>query len=167
MLQYRKSLRGLFMKRTCCLLLVLLCIAFSVAAESVVRLEPGLYTVGEYLTTGHWCAQVTGITDFSVVWGNENGTQSVQLTGDCGVVSFEMHLMEGDTLEISGRSVQLVRYTGGESETTRYIGNKNSHVFHFENCDSVTRIKESNKVLFESRDAAAQSGYKPCDNCKP
>ncbi len=48
-----------------------------------------------------------------------------------------------------------------------YIGNKNSKVFHFTHCDSVSKMSEKNKVTFESWDEATQSGYSPCGKCNP
>ena len=48
-----------------------------------------------------------------------------------------------------------------------YIGNKNSHVFHRLDCDSIRTMKEKNKVEFFSREEAIEKKYKPCDRCKP
>lgn len=48
-----------------------------------------------------------------------------------------------------------------------YIGNKNSWVFHWPSCDSVSKMKEKNKVTLESRDYAISRGYDPCDRCNP
>lgn len=48
-----------------------------------------------------------------------------------------------------------------------YIGNKNSKKLHETWCDSVDKMKESNKVEFFSRQAAIDLGYEPCKNCTP
>lgn len=48
-----------------------------------------------------------------------------------------------------------------------YVGNSKSRVFHRENCGSVSKMKENNKVFFSSRDKAFNSGYKPCQRCNP
>ncbi|WP_408069278.1 DNA/RNA non-specific endonuclease [Butyrivibrio sp. JL13D10] len=50
-----------------------------------------------------------------------------------------------------------------------YIGNRNSHVFHYSDCDSVKDMKEKNKVYFEdtTRDEILEKGFKPCQRCKP
>ena len=48
-----------------------------------------------------------------------------------------------------------------------YVGNSKSRVFHRENCGSVTKMKENNKVFFSTRDKAFNSGYKPCQRCNP
>ena len=47
----------------------------------------------------------------------------------------------------------------------KYIGNKNSKVFHLPSCKSLPA--EKNRVTFDSRDNAIEAGYKPCGNCKP
>jgi len=51
--------------------------------------------------------------------------------------------------------------------TTQYIGNKNSHVFHDPSCNSVKTMKQSNQIMFSTRDEAIQQGYKPCSRCSP
>lgn len=52
-------------------------------------------------------------------------------------------------------------------EYLTYVGNSKSRVFHRENCGSVSKMKENNKVFFSSRDKAFDSGYKPCQRCNP
>ncbi|WP_415971297.1 MBL fold metallo-hydrolase, partial [Anaerotignum lactatifermentans] len=51
--------------------------------------------------------------------------------------------------------------------TVTYVGNKNSKIFHRASCSSVSRMKDSNKVSLNSRDAAISQGYRPCENCQP
>lgn len=48
-----------------------------------------------------------------------------------------------------------------------YCGNKNSKVFHTDNCGSVKSMLESNKVYFSTRDEFIQNGYTPCKRCNP
>lgn len=50
-------------------------------------------------------------------------------------------------------------------ETDIYIGNKNSKKLHYPACQSVADMKESNKVVFHSRDEAISQGYVSCQNC--
>ncbi len=54
-------------------------------------------------------------------------------------------------------------------QTYSYIGNRNSHVFHYPDCDSVNDMKEKNKVYFEdaTRDEVMEQGFRPCQRCKP
>lgn len=48
-----------------------------------------------------------------------------------------------------------------------YIGNANSHKFHYPTCKSVGKMSEKNKVVFSSRDDAINQGYVPCKSCNP
>ena len=51
--------------------------------------------------------------------------------------------------------------------TTRYVASKNSDVFHHTWCSYVDQILSSNKIYFSSRQAAVNSGRRPCSRCKP
>ena len=48
-----------------------------------------------------------------------------------------------------------------------YIGNSNSHKFHYASCRYVNRMSETHKIFFESRDEAIDAGYVPCKVCRP
>ena len=55
-----------------------------------------------------------------------------------------------------------------ESYGVDYILNKNTEKFHYPDCDSVKKMKESNKIYFMgTRDEAIMRGYEPCGNCRP
>ena len=51
------------------------------------------------------------------------------------------------------------------TEDTACIGNQNSKVFHSPQCKNLPAPE--NQVPFPSREAALQSGYRPCGSCKP
>lgn len=57
--------------------------------------------------------------------------------------------------------------SGQESQDTSgtYIGNINSMKFHRTSCSSLP--KESNRIYFDSRSAAVDAGYTPCQRCTP
>ncbi|ERM90912.1 hypothetical protein O163_13335 [Caldanaerobacter subterraneus subsp. yonseiensis KB-1] len=55
-------------------------------------------------------------------------------------------------------------YPGG---TNYYIGNKNSKIFYYPDCQWAKKIAPQNKVIFKSREEAVKAGYKPCKVCKP
>ena len=50
---------------------------------------------------------------------------------------------------------------------SEYIGNKKSHVFHWNTCSSVNKMNEKNKVGLASREEAIDQGYRPCGICNP
>lgn len=57
--------------------------------------------------------------------------------------------------------------SGQESQDTSgtYIGNVNSMKFHRTICSSLP--KASNRIYFDSRSAAVDAGYEPCQRCTP
>ena len=48
-----------------------------------------------------------------------------------------------------------------------YVGNSNSHKFHYSDCSTLKKMNTANRVNFNSRDAAINAGYVPCKRCKP
>ncbi len=66
-----------------------------------------------------------------------------------------------DSVENTSRSTPESSYS--------YIGNRNSHVFHYPDCSSVSDMKEKNKIYFEdaTRDEIIEQGFRPCGRCKP
>ncbi|SHH24381.1 micrococcal nuclease [Thermosyntropha lipolytica DSM 11003] len=54
-----------------------------------------------------------------------------------------------------------------EKKEITYIGNKNSKKFHLPSCEGVAKMKEENKVNFNSLDEAYAAGYSPCSICNP
>ena len=54
-----------------------------------------------------------------------------------------------------------------ESIDAAYVGNANSLKFHDPTCKSVSKMKEANKVYFDTRDEAIAAGYAPCGSCNP
>lgn len=63
---------------------------------------------------------------------------------------------------------QTPSYTPAVTPTAyTYIGNRNSKIFHKSTCESVSNMKEKNKVALSSREEAVSLGYTPCHNCNP
>jgi len=48
-----------------------------------------------------------------------------------------------------------------------YVGNANSHKFHYSDCFTLKNMNPKNRVNFSSRDAAIKAGYVPCKHCNP
>lgn len=60
-----------------------------------------------------------------------------------------------------------VENTDDMSDVT-YIGNKNSHRFHYPDCEGVEDMKDENKIYFYGdRNEAIEAGYVPCGSCNP
>ncbi len=54
-----------------------------------------------------------------------------------------------------------------EDDSSLYVGNKSSLVFHYSNCPGVATMSQKNKVEFDSRKEAVRAGYTPCSTCNP
>lgn len=52
-----------------------------------------------------------------------------------------------------------------DTPSQKYIGNKNTKKFHYPSCYSLPY--EKNRVYFDSRSEAVNSGYSSCGNCNP
>lgn len=46
------------------------------------------------------------------------------------------------------------------------VGSKNGAKYHYPWCSGALRIKEENKIWFNSAEEALQAGYTPASNCK-
>lgn len=57
--------------------------------------------------------------------------------------------------------------TENPSVSVGYIGNKNSKIFHIEDCSAARKIKEGNQVFESHRDEFISKGYTPCKICNP
>ena len=48
----------------------------------------------------------------------------------------------------------------------KYVASKNSDKYHAPWCSGAKRIKEENKIWFNSKEEAETAGYTPASNCK-
>ena len=49
-----------------------------------------------------------------------------------------------------------------------YVGNLNTHVFHYPSCSAVKRMSDKNKYYFiGTRSEIKDEGYDPCQICNP
>lgn len=48
-----------------------------------------------------------------------------------------------------------------------YVGNLNSYKFHYQSCRMAKKMKQSNRIYFDSRQEAVNRGMKPCGVCRP
>ena len=107
-------------------------------------------------------------------WSNIDGSE-YYFDPDDGHMYTGTHYIDGDKYEFGTSGVAhkvetQQRSTSSVSRSTSdysYIGNRNSGIFHKSSCSSVRKMKDSNKVGFDSRSDAIDSGYRPCKNCNP
>lgn len=48
----------------------------------------------------------------------------------------------------------------------KYIASKNGTAYHYPWCPGATKIKEANKIFFQTKEEAEKAGYKPAGNCE-
>lgn len=48
-----------------------------------------------------------------------------------------------------------------------YVGNLNSYKFHYQSCRMAKKMKQSNRIYFDSRQEAVNRGMSPCGICRP
>ena len=46
-----------------------------------------------------------------------------------------------------------------------FVGNKDSKIFHSDDCSMVKQMKDSNKVVFKTAAEATKAGYTACKKC--
>ena len=76
-------------------------------------------------------------------------------------------LMSYSTGAILQHPVGISKDMMATADDDKYVGNKSSKKFHYSWCSSVSDIKDKNKVTFNSREEAIDSGYVPCKRCNP
>ncbi len=71
------------------------------------------------------------------------------------------------TVSISGNTVPPAQAVTTSPSGQSYVGSRSSDKYHYPNCTSVPKIKETNQVWFKSESEAIAAGYVPCAVCKP
>lgn len=70
-------------------------------------------------------------------------------------------------LAVLGFVIIFASYMATVLASSNYVGNANSHKFHYADCNAAGRMKEGNKVYFDTREEAIDKGYTPCKICSP
>ncbi len=60
-------------------------------------------------------------------------------------------------------SQELVKPIG--KSVGKYVASKNSNKYHLPTCPGALRIKEENKIWFDTKEAAEKAGLTPAANC--
>ena len=112
----------------------------------------------------------TGLCFCVFAYNVQPGVVIDYLTGESALDEDAALNPDADDTEPLDRSVEEIEESVSENKETdaTYIGNKNSHRFHYPDCQGVRDMKESNKVFFYGdRTEAIEAGYVPCGTCKP
>ena len=62
-------------------------------------------------------------------------------------------------------SVSKNATSSNKDSNCKYVGSKNSDVYHLPDCPGAQRIKEENKKCFDSKAEAEKAGYRAAKNC--
>lgn len=122
-------------------------------AEFLNELLPGICVIscGENNSYGHPHKEAVSRIDrigSTILRTDKEGTILLKTDGK------KIYSPDGKTYDYNVRPVELT-----------YIGNKRSMVFHSDICPALP--KEQNRIIFNSKQDAERSGYKPCGNCNP
>ena len=66
-----------------------------------------------------------------------------------------------ETAEIS----DSIKNNASPDTRRKYVGSKSGAAYHFPWCPGALKIKEQNKVWFQTKEEAEKKGYKPAGNC--
>lgn len=75
---------------------------------------------------------------------------------------------EGQLTSFTGKRKQMETgstVSGDYVDSSQYVANRNSELFHHANCKSVKRINAKNIIAFNSIQEAMDEGFKPCRAC--
>ena len=95
-----------------------------------------------------------------------SGVKSIKITikDDSGKVVFEN---ESSKIKTTEKETSDEAKKSEESSSKTYLASSNSGKFHDPSCEWAQKISGKNKVVFNSRDEAINSGYQPCQVCNP
>lgn len=146
--------------RRAALFLLVLCIACSIFFHH--RGSKSGYQEGE--AAGYESGYHVGHAD-----GYESGHEAGSADGYDRGYDFGYSAGERDAASFSTYSSGSTNTGIGSTRDTAiadgYIGNLNSHKFHYSWCSYLP--DQENQIVFSSRDAAVSAGYDPCGRCHP
>lgn len=87
-------------------------------------------------------------------------TQSGDMATGAPAVAASVAVVTDTKISNDGNSGKVIKTAG------KYVGSKSGKRYHLPSCPGAKRIKEENKVWFESKEAAEKAGYSPAANCQ-
>lgn len=109
--------------------------------------------------------------DVTVYRTDLHGDILIVSDGETVTVSTEKRATDAEIMTPGGKIITprpAIDSELAESVGVNYIANKSTKKFHYTDCSSVAKMKESNKLYFTgTRDELISKGYDPCGNCKP
>ncbi len=75
-------------------------------------------------------------------------------------------ICKNKNIEIKSDTTAITINSQEKQKAKQYVASKKGHVYHLPWCSGAKRIKETNKIWFETKKEAEKAGYKPAGNCK-
>jgi hypothetical protein len=60
----------------------------------------------------------------------------------------------------------ILKREEGQDDILKVVASKRGRVYHLPWCSGAVKIKEENKIFFDSKKAAENAGYQPAKNCE-
>ena len=95
-----------------------------------------------------------GLGRLSVLWPKK---EPIEISNSQFLISND----EKRKSAIAGESASTISSVQG-----KYVASKNGTAYHFPWCSGAQKIKEENKMWFQTKEEAEKSGYKPAGNCE-
>ena len=110
---------------------------------------------GEWVVIGAIVLGLVLVVGLGQLWGVYSSRPPVKITTP--------EISQSNQATNTTQSQQTVKPAG--KSTGKYVGSKNGRKYHLATCASAARIKDENKVWFDSKEQAAAAGYAPAANC--
>lgn len=116
-----------------------------------------------YIATIIFLVSITsfGLGRLSVLWPTK---EPITITEK--LESRIQNLEDNKTTEESSTSFLDSRSQILDSAKGKYVASKNGTAYHYPWCPGALKIKEENKIWFNSKEEAESRGYKPAGNCE-
>lgn len=102
-----------------------------------------------------------GLGRLSVLYGGEGEFEIVYPENSQGAAA-----VQAGRLKVEAGSEEKLQPSLSPVEGGGYVASKTGAKYHLPWCSGAQRIKEENKVYFETKEAAESAGYTPAGNCK-
>lgn len=80
------------------------------------------------------------------------------------IENYEAGIMNQEKTAAVENTVPNSKFTISDSDG-KYVASKNGTAYHYPWCPGALKIKEENKIWFNTKEEAENKGYKPAGNC--
>lgn len=87
------------------------------------------------------------------------------VTGPAGETKNKVKVVEKVNSSSPTPDREVVMPDVSDTSNKKIVGNKNSKIYHYEDCPGALRMKAGNRVYFASVLEAKDSGFRPAGNC--